>query len=670
MSKDKACLSIWPVMGNQMLREIFSVVNTQWLPPVREPNPWYKTRRFIVFIVVFLVSISMALSYVFARPAIYLSYATLLTVAKTAIDVTSNNADIQHVAIQKQILLGSELLNETSERLKLGHDHGVSIDLSPGDIRQMLDVQSVAETNLVEMVATGSDPVVLPALINTWIDVYLNARAKEVSRLLGDTTQILHAELAALSAQVSAKRVELDRFRRNSDISSLERDENDALARLKGLNESLNQASEGEIKAKARLDSINKAIARGQAVVPQEDTRTLSQLEGRAQQLREEVADLNRRYTQEYLNLSPTLRVLPEQLASLEAEIRRLRQSGQTIVQSDAEQEYVAARQAAHEIRKRLDEHKDKATDFSARFMEHEALRNDLEGLELLYRETQSRLAQIEARYSGKYPQVDVIERAFLPGAPIGPDYWLDALIALAGSIVFSLFCVWLSEFLTRKEQSEPVEILAGISAYEQGLLSGAPPDILQPMNALPHQNPVLQSPLHRELSIEQIKQLFQNAGNKEKLLIALLLSGPSLKEIANIGNEDIDSDNDQIIIGGTSPRTIPLNPVLQTLLTKTVGPLTSPFGEPLSEEDLDALLVCAVSDAGFSGTLEITADMLRQTYIIYLVRQGIRLSELEIIMGYIPPTELSTYSIYSPPDQKRSVNDIDRLYPALTVVL
>lgn len=666
MLKNKEDVYIWPIMKNQSLREIISVVNTQWMPPVHEPKRWYKTRRFIIFIVVFLVCASIALSYVFTRPAIYLSYATLLTVAKTAIDVPSNDADIQHVAIQKQILLGSELLAETSGRLKSGHNHGVSIDLSPGDIRQMLDVQPVAETNLVEMVAEGSDPGVLPALINTWIDVYLDARTNEVSRLLGDTTQILHTELAALSAQISAKRVELDQFRRNSDISSLEREENDALARLKGLNDSLNLASEEEVKAKARLDSINKAIARGQAVVPQEDTRTLSQLESRAQELREEVADLDRRYTQEYLNLSPTLKVIPEQLASLEEEIRRMRQSGQTIVQSDAEQEYAAAQQAAREIRQQLDEHKEKATEFSARFMEHEALRNDLEGLELLYRETQERLAQVEARYSGRYPQVDVVERAFVPGAPIGPNYWLDTLIALAGSIIFSLFCVWLIEFLTRKEQSEPAEILSGIPAYEQGLLSRTSPNALQSMNALPHQNPALQNRVHQELTVEQINTLFRSAGNKEKLLIALLLSGLTLDEITAISNEDIDFENGQLIIGGTSPRTIPLNTVLKSLFANAANLLTNPSGEPLSVEDLNALLACAVSDAGFSDAVEITADMLRQTYMIYLVRQGIRLSELEIIMGYITPTELSSYSIYSPPNQKHSVNDIDRLYPGL----
>ncbi len=653
-------------MSNQSSRKIVSTIQTHWLPPVHAPKPWYQSRRLIVFSATFLIFALLTLSYVFTRPAMYLSYATLLTVAKTAIDLPSNDADIQHVAIQKQILLGSELLAETSQRLKSGNTASISIDMDPGDIRQMLDVRAVAETNLVEMVAEGPDPEILPVLINTWIDVYLNARAREVSRLMGDTTQVLHTELQSLSARISTKRTELDQFRRTNDISSIEREENDALARLKGLNESLNIASEEEVKAKARLDAINKAIARGQAVVPQEDTRTLSLLESRAQALREELGDLNLRYTPEFLNLSPTLKVIPEQLALLEDEIKRMRQQGQAVVQSDAGQEYAAAQQAAREIRRQLDAHKEKASAFSSRFAEHEALRNDLEGLESLYRETQERLIQIEARYSGKYPQVDVIERAFLPGSPVGPNYLHDAAIAVAGSVLFGLFCVWLSEFLIRKERSESIVNLADVPPYAPDFLPNVHRNALPSANTLPHQDAVLDGPLSYELPVEHVRTLLSNAGNREKLLIALLLSGLSLEEITAISEDDIDTVNGKLLIHGTSPRTIPLHPPLQSLFANPACQLISPSGESLSVEDLDALFACAVSDADLSDADTITVGTLRQTYIIYLVKQGIRLTELEVITGYLPPAELSAYSIYTPPGQKHAFKDINLLYPGL----
>lgn len=644
-----------------------------WLPPSHEPGPWFKSRRMIIFMIVFLLCVLITLGYVFSRPAIYLSYATLLTVGKTAIDLPSNDADIQHVAIQKQILLGSELLAETSKRLQSQDSNHERVDFSASEIRHMLDVRPVEETNLVEMVAEGPNPEQLPILINTWIDVYLDARAEEVSRLLGDTTQIIQDELTGLSKKITTKRTELDQFRRNSDIASLEREENEALAILKGLNQSLNDANEEEVKTKARLDAINRAISRGQAVVPKEDTRTLSVLEDRAQELREELADLNRQYTKEYLNLSPTLKVIPEKLAMLEDEIKRMRQQGQTVVLSEAQQDFAAAKQAAGEIRKQLGEHKKKASEFSTQFAEHEALRTDLEGLEALYRETQERLVQIEAKYTGKYPQVNVIERAFLPSKPVGPNYLLEAIIAVAGSILFSLFCVWISEFLTRKDQAKPVINLSGIHMYDQD----SPPHGLrnsrQQLNALHHQNtldhqqkPVLGRPLPKEIPTSKLNMLLQHAGNKEKLLIALLLSGATQEEIAAIQKEDVDFHNEKLKIRGKPPRTIPLNPMLKSLFANSDCHLMHPTEEPLAADDLTALLNCAMIDADMPDTDEINAISLRQTYIIYLVRQGIRLSELKDIAGYITPTELSSYSSYSPAGPKRSSKEIDLIFPEL----
>ncbi len=635
-------------------------------PPSYNRSPWFKSRRFIIFIISFLLSASIALGYVFSRQAIYLSYATLLTVAKTSIDQQSSDADIQHVAIQKQILMGSELLSETSRRLQSHYLTG-DTDLSVATIRNILDVKLVTDTNLVEMVAEGPHAEVLPALINTWIDVYLDARAEEVAQSTGATTQIIQAELSSLMENINFKRVELDTFRKDNDITSTGRDENEALARLSGLNASLNEASMEEVKAKARLDSINKAISRGQAVVPQEDTRTLSLLESRAQELREELEELDRRYTREYMALSPDLKVVPEKLAALEDEIKRMRQSGQTIVHSDAQQEYMAAKQAADVIRKQLDEHKKQAAVFTTKFAEHEALEEDLKALELIYRETQERLVQIEARYTGKYPQVEVIERAFMPSEPIRPNYWLDTIFAIIGSIIFSLFAIWISEFLTRKERPKPTVNLSGVHFYSNDEPREALAEAQRHTDALSQQQQyALTESVIKEIPSQEIDILIRSANDKEKLLIALLLSGVNLEEIPNIQKDHIDFDQDALTIVGSSPRTIPLNHALKSLFSSLGCCLTGPAGEPLSEDDLAALLTCAIIDAGLPAQEELSAASFKHTYIIYLVRQGMRLSDLASIVGYIAPTELTSYSAYSPTKPGLSLKDVNLLYPGL----
>lgn len=635
------------------------------LPSSGRP-PWLRSSRLLIFIVSFSACALITLIYVFGRSPIYQSYATLLTVAKTPIDQRSSDADIQHVAIQKQILFGAELLAETAKRLRSLPREDKGSHIAVADIRNILDVRSVPDTNLVELVAEGPDPALLPVLINTWIEVYLEARSAEIARTIGVTAQMLREELAELTEKINLKRAELEHFREKNHIVSMGREENEALARLRGLNDALNKASEEEVNTKARLDSIKQAIARGQTVVPREDSLTLSQLERRAQELREELEELDRRFTREYMALTPSLKVIPEKLANLQAEIERMRKTGQAIVVSEAEQAYSAARQATQAVREQLDEHRRKAAEFTARFAEHEALKNDLEGLEQLFRETQERLVQIEARYTGKYPQVDVVEWAFYPDHPIWPNYSRDALIALLSSLLFGLFCVWLVEFLTRKERAKLAINLSGIHVYSNEKLASEAIDQLPFSQSALNQPPqyALKQSLIKEMPAEQIDVLIKAANKKEQQLLVLLLSGLTLQEIAALQIENIDLEKAIVTITGTYPRHIPLHPLLKASLQEYGLALVNPSGDTLSQDDLAALLTCAIVDAGLPVTDDISAASLRYTYIAYLVRQGVRLSELEKIVGYVPPAELSILSKYAPVGPKRGIDEIELFYP------
>ncbi len=301
---------------------------------------------------VFLVSATIGLVYNYSRPAIYRSSATLLTSAMTAIDRESSDADIQHVAIQRQILLGHELIAETLSRLKAEAVNKSLLRLTTSDIQNLLNVKPVTETNLVEIEAEGSDARFLPLLINTWIDVYLDARADEVRKLTSNTARILEDELKGLTVKIDAARSELDSFRKNHDISSTERNENEALARLKGLNDSLNKANEEEVKAKSTLNAIRTAISRGQAVVPDDEKGSLLDLEKRLQDMREKLADLDKKFTREYLNLQPDLKSIPEQIKELEIAVSNKRMHGKNVMLTDAEMNYTAAQQTVREIRR------------------------------------------------------------------------------------------------------------------------------------------------------------------------------------------------------------------------------------------------------------------------------------------------------------------------------
>jgi succinoglycan biosynthesis transport protein ExoP len=637
-----------------------------YTPPDFNQKPWFRSHRFIIFVSVFLISAAASLTYNYSRPAIYRSAATLLTSAMTAIDRESSPADIQHVAIQKQKLLGHELVAETLSRLKASAATGHVQLLTAYDIQNYLTVEPIAETNLVEIRAEGTDPEFLPLLINTWVDVYLDTRAEEIKKLTGNTTQIIEDELKGLAEKINLKRTELENFRKINDISSTGRDENEPLARLNGLNNSLNKASEDEVRAKANLDAIKSAIARDEAVVPDQEQGSLQNLEKRLQDLQEKLAEFDKKFTRDYLKKQPTLKLIPEQIKKLEAEIKYKRDYGKSVVLTEAENNYAAAQQTVREIHTQLAEHKKQAAAFTAKFAEHDALKTDVEGLEQLYRDMQERLVQIETSQREKYPQVTVIDRAYISSDPIRPYYNRDALIALVSSILLGLFSVWIFDYLTRKQEQPAAITLSGIHMY-----NSAAADMLnyQKTADIPleqKQTNALASPMHKELSSHQLRILLNASNLKGKQLISLLLSGLSLDEAASLKTGQIDLEMATITVAGSMPRTLGISNSLKALFAQSGGHPAWDADNPIASDDLTATLLCAAVDSGLPNPGEITAEAIRHSYITYLVRQGLRLSDLEQITGYLEPSVISSYSAYSPPQQGRGIDDIELLHPAL----
>lgn len=625
-----------------------------------------RTHRLVVFLVVFLPTLLAGLSYVWLREPVYQSRAALLTVAPAAIDQPETEASTQHVTIQRQLLLGSPLLQSVMARLRAGDELSEPPDLTVSELQNMLAVSPVADTNLVELSAQGSDPGLLSLVVNAWIDAYQELRARETSETQGNTTEALREEFAQLEHKIGEKRQALDLFRRTHDILSKQDADNQALARLRGLNDSLNKASDEEVKAKSRLDSVRQAVARGEPVAPPGEERTLANLEKRAQELREELANLKRRYTPEYIALQPTLKLIPEQLRQVEKEIEKKMAQGQKTAVAEAEQAYLAAHQSVQAIRGQIEAHKRQATEFTARFSEHEAMQKDLADLEELYRKTQDRLVQIEVTPREKYPQLDVVDRASVPGAPIWPDYRRDSGIALVVSLGLGLLAVWLYEFLTSRPQVQQPVPMPNIQVYsvpESVLLSRQAPS---QASLAEQKTAALERLPPRELSEPELRILMDTSPIKARQLIGVLLCGLNIEEAVALQAEHIDLENRRLNLAGGNPRTLPLPRTLCGLFADARPLPAWRLDEEADTEELEALIACAAVDSGLPRPEEINAEALCHSHLLYLVRQGIRLSELERVVGPLPAKTLAWYGRFSPPGPGLRLEAIQLTHPVL----
>ncbi len=317
-------------------------------------EPWHRSPRARLFGLVAGLTLVVGVIWTLLQPVVYRSSATVLMSAPSAIDAEVAAADIQSVAIQRKILLGEDI----TRRLAAELDATGAAGLDATELRHLLRVDPVPDTNLVEMSAQGADGELLPRLVDTWIDVYLAVRAEDIEQRKAQTMQVVQDELDGLAVKLEQARAALDDYREEHEIISVERQENEVLARLDGLNKALNNAIEEEAKTRAYLDTLREAITRGAQVVPQGDRRDVEAMDTELRELQVQMLEMSKRYTPEYIEKQPQLRAIPERIEELKAKLAQALSQGRAAELANATQAHAAAQQTVADLQRKLDEHK------------------------------------------------------------------------------------------------------------------------------------------------------------------------------------------------------------------------------------------------------------------------------------------------------------------------
>ncbi len=630
--------------------------------------------RFKVFALVFLAVLGAGSAWSFTRPPLYRSVATVLVEAPEGIGFKAGKegADAQNLAVQGRVLLARDLLEATlSGAVRSGAEVA---GLDADGLGRMLFVQPTPDTNMVELGATGGDPKLLAALVNAWTDAYLARRQRQVSVDVDATLSRLQEEYDRLAASKREKAAALDAYRAQNDIDTMERDGNQALARLASLTTELNKARAEQTKAEAEREALEDAIARGEPVVPESEQGSLTQLESEAAKLRTQLALLEKRYTRVYMENEPSMRDLPGELADLESRIAKKLAQGRDFLRSTLTREIQRARRQTMTIEQQLAVARSEASRFTARYARYETMKQDLEKVDELHRELEARLVDVKAKAPANYAQARVVEPAYAPDRPFYPLYWRDFLYILAGAGASALLAVLLLEFLGRRAR-EPEEMLpvTGVRVFAPpaapvpGLersralpLSGEPPGPWLPGPEVPSLPGIIQ----RELLAGEVRALADLADPASRQLLGLLMSGLTPQECADLDESHLDLGLALIRVPGDG-RTVRLSPALASELSAHRPiPLWAGASGAATVESLSARIGLLAHDAGLAHPAEIGVGALRHTYIAYLVRQGARLTELEQVIGPLPPAELTRYGVYKPAGPARPLAELDLVYP------
>jgi hypothetical protein len=573
----------------------------------------------------------------------------------------------------------------------------------------MVRASAVPGTDVVELAAEGADRELLGRIIEVWLAVYLERRAASRREVSDTAREDLQRQVDALALELQTKRAAIDDFRGRNEILSVERGDNQAAARLKQLNKALGEANQKAVETESRVEAVRADLAAGKVVLRPTDKAAIATLEGRARDLRETLKEAGTRYTDRYLAADPKYRSMRENLAALEGHIERQRAQSARALLDEAEQDLASAQATAARLRAQLDEHKRAAGEFTARYEEHKALQTELEQIEALYNATRERLVRVDLAQGQKAPEVQLLAPASVPGEPVRPLYLRDAGVSLGAAFALGLLAVWLVEFLGRTPREErlgvptvqinlPPQSLGGpqpaaLSAVESTRLDGPHGALLegraQGRLRAPEGPPAGPATgLPRELAPEEVTALWAASRAEGRIVLGGLLAGLSVEELADLRWEDMDLGSGRVRVGGASPRVLPLEGAFRRVLADAARAgseqgesdaetppgdrpvrgagwvLASPDGSPLGLHAIEGLVAYAAYDAGLDLAAEVTPQVLRHTYVAYLVRQGLRFADVEQIVGRLPPAAYGLYARLAPSAGARASTDVQLQYP------
>ncbi|MBK6277083.1 MAG: tyrosine-type recombinase/integrase [Gammaproteobacteria bacterium] len=643
-------------------------------------------RRLVVFTGVFVVLCVLSLAYTFLRAPQYRALTLLQITPGAAAPRPIETVSVQSAApgaesdkpflTEVQVLGSRPVLEQTVARLaRDGHDLAALGEDPVAAMQAMIQVSPVSGTAVVEMSATGAQAGLLAPLLNTAVDAYREHLAATARESIAGVLAGSDEEILTLERRVAEKNDEVEAFRIAHDIVSLEREENQVLARVRGVAASLNTANERVAVAEGRLRSVSEAMAAGSAVTRSRDDPTLANLEQRASQIREDLGELERNYTSDYMSLDPNIKAKRDRLAELERQIAVQRGLNAQAALAEAREELASAREMAARIRQQEASDRDVVQEFSARFNEYKALQDELTELQTLYRAATQRKVRLEASERERMPSVQVLEAATTPQTAWRPLYARDAGIAVAGSFVLALLAMWFVELFNRPEPQPSVLItqpggpLLGAAAPVAALAGAANRMLEVPERALLPAGPVLPA----ELAPGEVAELLHAATAEGRLGMLLILSGASPEEALALSWDDVDLERQVVAIRGDSARQLPLSAPLRAALGAREACSGAPLladaqGRALAMDGLHAAILCAAHDAGIGHAGVVTPAALRHTFIAFLVRQGVRFADLAQLVGRLPAETLAAYSSLSPAGPRVPLEQVERVMPALQV--
>jgi hypothetical protein len=289
------------------------------------------------------------------------------------------------------------------------------------------------------------------------------------------------------------------------------------------------------------------------------------------------------------------------------------------------------------------------------------------------------KVVALEASEVARKPSLLVLEAAASPETPLKPLYTRDAAIGLAGSLLLGFLAVWFVEFFNRTEAAPAGPSTVIIPQPWMAMPYPATPGLPGMQNTAgpalggPAADPqLLLRAAPRELLPSETQSLLRAAAPENLPALTFLMHGLTAAELIALKVEDVEAATRSLRVPGDGARMLPLpHPLLELLGSLDPATHGAPLfpnakGQPMDGEELASLVASSAYDGNLEQPSGVTPEVLRFTYMAFLVRQGVRFSDLARVVGRVSTETMNALATLAPGAERVALDQVERVLPAV----
>jgi uncharacterized protein involved in exopolysaccharide biosynthesis len=414
-----------------------------------EYHPW---RRAVFFLAGFGICAAVAgFAWFYTRPPEYIAVSQLRIVpAGTSLDSgggenPSNN--LVSFLTEVQVLTSQAVLTEAITRLKTA---GGLPDLGPnpvGAVQHLLRARPLEQTQVVELSAEGRESGFLAQLLNTVAESWRDRATRLYRQQISGEYQSLQKKADDLHVHTGEARARLDEFVEANGIPAAGA-ENALVADVQNLSASYTAALASFAQAQAHLTTLQSVTGTGSAANAGQTDPAVAALEQKAADLREQLTNLRRRFTPQFLALDSETRNLSNRVAELDGQIAAQRSAGRTAELRATQEQLQTSQWQIDRLSGDISAKQKELEEMAGRLAEYDALQDEVDRAEKLEQSMSDRVANLRASERERAPRLDVLQAAQFSAAPVHSVSAVYASIGLVGSLMVGVLAALFSKLL------------------------------------------------------------------------------------------------------------------------------------------------------------------------------------------------------------------------------